>query len=153
MHNSFISKKVFTGIAVIIGVFFIITAICCLYPYLGITILRQWPAYLDYLRQIHSNILTNNIRLMIAVLLGILDGIHQMVTGIILILSCKKTRYWKGLIACGLVLIFFLIEIVISYTIMDMALTFKAVLGRLLLALFVICYGLYLQHSNKKEQM
>ena len=95
MRHSYFIRKTLSSIAIVIGIFFIINAVTSLYPSFVITISKQWPAYLVYLQQIHSDILTNGILSIVYVSIGILGEIHQIVTGIILIISFKTPRYRK----------------------------------------------------------
>ena len=152
MLHSYFIKKTLSRVAFIFGILFIVNALIGLYPYFVITISKQWPAYLNYLQLIHSDIFAKSILSIIYVLIDILGTIHQIVTGIILIASCKTSRYQKAIIVCGFILILFWIETIITIVIMDTSLPFSSLLGRSLLTLFVVGYGLYLQNSSRKRR-
>lgn len=153
MCHSNCVKKVLACLALIIGIFFISHGLTGLQPVFVITITKSWPAYLAYSQQLHPDILTNSILLILSEAFDILDLIHHIVTGIILIISFKTPRYRKAIIVCGLIAVFFFIGTMFYNAIVDFDVTFRAILGRTLLSLFVIFYGLYLQHTANKERM
>lgn len=153
MCKATVIQKTLSGVAIVIGIFFITHSITCLYPFFIISLLKQWPSFLLYLEQIHPEVFTNSIFSVLYVCCGVFEGLHYIITAVIIFVACNKSKYWKALIVCGCISIIFLVEIIVSSLVMNRPTTILSIAGRLLLTLYVIGFGFYLRYRVNKEKI